>query len=370
MSTVIAGPFATSFLAEHGAEIIKIEPPEGDILRRAGRAPEPGMSSIFQHINRGKRSIVLDLKQQDGRNRLCELLRDADALVFNFRKDAMKRLGLSLEEVRSVNENLIYFSVTGFGSGGRYAGLPAYDDIIQGMTGLPDLMARATGDGVPRYVPMAIADRVVGLYAAVGLLVSLLGKKNNGQGAAVEVPMFETMAHFTLVEHMFLQSFEPPLGASVNPRVADTDRRPYKTKDGFICVLPYTDRNWRDIFRLSGHPSLADDDRFRDFASRMANANFLHKLLQNLLQEKTTNEWVELLSNANISAMPMKSIDQLLADEHLKDVGFFRLERERMGHRFISMKSPICWHPAGAPASARAPLLGEHTTQVPGAKAS
>ena len=362
LSSVLTGPFATHLLADHGATVIKVESPAGDITRRVGAAPQPGMASIFQHLNRGKRSVVLDLKHPKGLAALKRLLVDADALVYNIRPESMRRLGLSYDDVRAISESIVYCGLLGFGERGRYAGRPAYDDLIQGISAVPDLAARSDGSA-PRYAPMAMADRIVGLYGAVGLLMALLQRMQTGKGMAVEIPMFESMAHFVLVEHMFYRSFDPALGDAGNPRALDINRRPYETRDGYICVLPYSDRNWQDLFGLIGCPEKREDARFTHFAGRLAHIGELYELLTLALRTKTTDEWLVLLGRADIPAMRMNTLEELLADPHLDDVGFFQPTGSGPS-RFVHMASPIEWPQGSIPPIDSAPLLGEQSIDV------
>lgn len=363
MSAVLTGPFATMFLADSGADVIKIEAPGGDITRRVGESPGPGMASIFQHINRGKRSVALDLKTEEGIHAMRQLLATADAFVYNARPRAMARLGLDYESVRAINPAIVYCGVTGFGEGGRHAGKAAYDDLIQGAVAIPDLAARATGE--PRYAPMALADRVVGLYAAVALLTALMHRTRTGEGCCVEIPMFESMAHFVLVEHMFYRSFDTH-GAAGNPRALDRNRRPYATSDGFICVLPYNDRHWLDLFGLIGQPQMRDDPRFTHFAGRLAHISELYAALEAALRTRATAQWLEIFGRADIPACRMNTLDELLEDAHLADVGFFQATQDARGDTFLGMRSSFVWNTQGAAPIATAPTLGEHTRQVLG----
>lgn len=362
MSAVLTGPFATHFLADHGADVIKIEAPSGDITRWVGESPEPGMASIFQHINRSKRSVVLDLKTEDGLDALKKLLESADAFVFNARPSSMERLGLAYHSVQAINPSIVYCGITGFGEGGRYGGQPAYDDLIQGAVGIPDLVEKSGSE--PRYAPMALADRVVGLYAVVALTMALLHRQRTGEGCCVQTPMFESMAHFVLVEHMFYKSFEPSLGGTGNPRALDHHRRPYRTSDGYICVLPYTDRHWRDLFGVIGVPEKANDPKFSRFNNRLANISELYQLLEASLLERSTSDWLDVFGRTDIPACPMNSIDDLLADLHLHDVGFFQKIRTPKGGTFVGLSSPFVWNNQSPASIGLAPSLGEHTEEV------
>jgi len=360
LSSVIAGPFATAMLAEYGADVWKIESAEGDISRRAGHGPEPGMSALFQHINREKKSAVLDLKSDAGRHELFALIARADAFVSNIRPDALERLGLDHAAVMRANPSIVYCSVTGYGTNGPYRGRAAYDDLIQGLSGLCDVMGRASGDGVPRFVPMSLADRIVGLYAAGALLSALLGRARTGRGAHIEVPMLESMVHFVMGEHLFGRSFDPPQGTSVSPRVAHPSRRPYRTQDGYLCVLPYSDRNWKDLFEITGAPQLASDPRFATFAGRLTNPEPLNRHIAAALGQQPTAHWIERFRAADIASMPMHQVDEVPSDEHVAAVGMFQ-PREMGGYRFVDIRSPVLWDGHPVAATGKAPRLGEHT---------
>lgn len=358
VSTVMAAPFATHVLADHGADVIKIESPGGDIMRNSGRSPEPQMSPIFQHMNRNKRSVVLDLKAGEDRQALLDLVAGADAFVYNMRPAAMARLGLSYDALREVNERIVYCGVLGYGRGGRYEDRPAYDDLVQGATAIPTLVAAASG-GPPRYIPAAVVDRITGLYAANALLMALLRRERTGTGAAVEVPMFEAAAHFLLVEHMFGRSFEPAMGTATNKRMLEPNRRPFPTRDGYVSVLPYTTRNWRDLSSLLGIDDVTADPRFADFASRREHIGELYALLAERLPTRTTDEWLTDFERVDISAARCATVDELIDDPHLADRHFFRTVSS-----FRHMRSPVDWADWPQPDPRPAPRLGEHTAEV------
>lgn len=339
LSTVMAGPFATHVLAEQGADLIKVEPPEGDIMRFSGRAPEPGMAPIYQHMNRGKRSIAIDLKAERGHEVLHRLVGWADVLVYNMRPRAMAKLGLSYANVRALKASIVYCGIVGYGQRGPYAARPAYDDLIQGAAGVARLTGRSTRSE-PRFVPFAMCDRIAGLYAATAIVSALLRRERTGQGVAIEVPMFETSAHFLLVEHMFGRTFRPSEGEAVNPRMMEADRRPYRTNDGFICVLPYTTRHWDKLFELFGREDLKEEPRFRDFGSRREAIGELYALLARHLPERTTAAWLAAFAAADIPASPANTIDELLDDIHLQQTGFLR---SSLDGRQTTMAFPVEW---------------------------
>ena len=261
LTTVVLGPLATQILADLGADVVKIEPPDGDIMRYAGPARHREMGHVFLNLNRNKRSLVLDLKQEEAAPVLLALVRQSDVLMHNMRPQAMARLGFGWERLREVNPRLVYCSAHGYGQDGPFAGRPAFDDIIQGGCGLVALET-ATG-GEARFVPTLIGDKTVGLTMVYAVMAALLQRERTGEGQAIEVPILETMTAFVMAEHMGGLTFDPPVGPPGYSRMLAPDRKPHRTADGHICVLPYTDRHWRDFFRIAGRPELADDPRRR-----------------------------------------------------------------------------------------------------------
>src|SRR3984957_11088993 len=294
LTTVQMGPWCPRILADYGADMIKVEAPEGDSSRYTGVPRNRGMSGSFQHNARGKRSIAMDLKQPAAREALLRLVPTVDAFASNIRPRALARLGLDYESVKQFNPSIVYLSMVGYGSGGRYAGRPAYDDLIQAASSIPMLLQRSTGQ--PRFIPMAAIDRIVGSAAANAILAGLLARARTGVGQMIEVPMFETIAQFVLSEHMQGRTFDPPTIPAGYPRTLSPHRRPYATKDGFIAVLPYNDGQWRRFFEVADKVDiLKTDPRFADIASRTANIDALYQMVGEELQHRTTDEWLELL---------------------------------------------------------------------------
>jgi crotonobetainyl-CoA:carnitine CoA-transferase CaiB-like acyl-CoA transferase len=365
LSSVLMGPFATMFLADKGADVIKVEAPGGDITRNVGRSPGHGMAPVFQHINRNKRSIVLDLKSKRGKAILLDLVKDADVVVYNMRRAAMDRLGLGYEALQAINPKLVYCGFAGFGHDGPYSDRPAYDDVIQGLVGIPDLMHRGSG-AEPRYAPLAIADRIVSLYGLNAIMMALFEQRNIGRGVAIEIPMFESMAHFVLVEHMFYRSFDPPLGQSVSPRPVDLNRRPYQTADGYICVLPYTDLHWQRLFIAICREELIADQLYCSFERRIENVQSLYRILSDALLERSTGDWLAVFDKVDVPAGRMNSIDDLIDDPHLNSVNFFKPVIDDLGSCFIHIDVPIGDGSAAEAKLRPAPRKGQHSAQVLG----
>ena len=251
LSTVVMGPWATYILAGYGADVIKVEPPDGDVMRYAGPSRHHGMGSLFMFMNRGKRSIALDLKRPEARNALLRVCERADVFITNVRPAAMRRLGLGYDDVAAVNARIVYVDLVGYGQDGPYAAKPAYDDLIQGISGLAATFRRV-GDGEPRFVPALIADRITGMNAVHAVIAALFARERSGLGQHVEVPMFETMAELVLSDHIGGHLFDPPAGDFGYNRALAPNRRPLRTLDGYVCVLLYTERHWERFFEIVG----------------------------------------------------------------------------------------------------------------------
>lgn len=364
MSSVLMGPYATQMLGDFGADIIKVEAPDGDVVRKIGPARHEGMGPLFLNVNRSKRSIVLNLKKPACRDALLRLCETADVLVYNVRPQAMARLGLSYETVAEHNPRIIYAGMFGYGQDGPYAARPAYDDLIQGASTLAYLFARAS-DGEPRYVPTALADRVVGLVASSAILASIVERNRSGQGQRVDVPMFETMVGFVMGDHMGGLTYEPPLDHGGYSRQLSRDRRPYRTKDGHICTVIYNDGHWRRFFAAIGRPEMPDaDPRYRDFASRMAHIDEVYGELSDVFLTRTTAEWMELLERADLPAMPLYDFEGVMADPHLKATGFFQTVEHPSEGTIRQMAVPAKWSRTPAVPERLAPRQGENGIEI------
>jgi crotonobetainyl-CoA:carnitine CoA-transferase CaiB-like acyl-CoA transferase len=361
LSTVILGPYAAQILADYGADVIKIEPPEGDATRRTGPSTEPGMGAFFLGVNRGKRSVVLDLKQAGDRARMLALIDSADVLMHSIRPQKLAAIGLDPAAVRARNPKIVYVGLHGFAEDGPYGGMPAYDDIIQGMSGCAGLMERQTG--TPQYLPMIAADKTCGLAAVGAILAALLQRARTGEGATVEVPMLETMVSFNLVEHLYGEQFDPPCGGMGYPRLLNPFRKPYKTTDGYVCAMPYTDAHWQRFFTEAGRADLAADPRFANISERTKNIVALYELAEQILAQRSTAQWLEVLDRLEIPASRMNRLEDLAADPHLVETGFFEtIDDPAMGRlRFAGV--PVKFNGQRPPVR-MAPRLGEHTDEV------
>jgi crotonobetainyl-CoA:carnitine CoA-transferase CaiB-like acyl-CoA transferase len=357
------GPFASQMLGDMGADVIKVEPPAGDLVRDIGPTRHPGMGPVFLNANRNKRSIVLDLKRPAALEAMRRLIDGADVLMTNVRPQAMERLGLGYARVAASNPRLVYASLVGFGQDGPYAARPAYDDLIQGASTLPHLIERASG-GIPRYVPTALADRVVGLTAANAIVASLLARERSGRGDLVEVPMFETMAAFVLGDHLGGLTFDPPLDGGGYARHLSPERRPYRTADGHICALVYNDKQWNGFLREVGRSDLLEDERFSSFANRARHIDHVYGVLARIFETRGTAEWMALLERADVPFMPMHDLESIRHDPHLDAVGFFEPVAHPTEGAIRNLRHPVAWreHAPGAPTPA--PNLGEHTREI------
>jgi crotonobetainyl-CoA:carnitine CoA-transferase CaiB-like acyl-CoA transferase len=364
LTSVIMGPYATQMLAEYGADVVKLEPPEGDIMREMGPCREPGLGPVFLNLNRGKRSLCLDLKSEHAKAVLPRAVAAADVFITNMRAKALKKLGLDWDALRRHNPKLIYVALSGFAETGPYAGQPAYDDLIQGMTALPDLVSKA-GAGQPRYLPLNLADKTMGLYATQTVLAALLQRARSDAGQYIEVPMFETMASFVLADHLGAASFEPPLAAAGNPRLLSHYRRPYKTRNGWISTIVYTDRHWEAFLRATGSADLWESDpRFRSMASRTRHIDEVYAYVDACMEQRTTEEWVRLLNEADIPAAPAVDLETLIGTLEEPAHGVVRQYRDDQGRTYRGLEPASRWSLSQPQAGARAPRLGEHTDEI------
>lgn len=365
LTNVVMGPYATQVLADYGADVIKVENPSGDTTRQIPPMRNPDMGTTFLHLNRNKRSVVLDLRSADGREAFLALADSADAFITNVRPAGLSRLGIDYETLSARSPRLIWVGLTGFGEDGAYSGRPAYDDLIQSLTAVPEMLVR-TGSDHPHFVPLAFNDRAVGLHAAIALLAAVHQRASTGVGQQVDVPMYETMAQFTLGDHMGGHTFEPPIGPPGYQRTLNPARHPYRTSDGYLTAIIYTDAHWRSFYALLGRaPEEVDaDPRLASLRSRTEHSEALYREVGEALAEGTTEEWLERLATADIPAAPMHTLDSAIYDEHLEDVGFFRLAEHPTEGLLREMAIPTNWSGVNFPPPRPAPGLGEHTAEV------
>src|SRR5215475_2477786 len=363
MTSVVMGPYATQILGDMGADVIKIESPGGDVCRHLTPFRNRGMSAAFLNLNRNKRSVALDLKNDDERQVLLDLVTGADAFVTTVRPQAMRRLGLDYENLRELNPRLIYCGAYGFSEEGPYAGRPAFDDVIQAMCGMASLQGENDPNG-PRYVNTIFADKTIGCVVAYAVAMALYERERSGRGQAIEVPMFETMVSFTLIEHLAGETFCPASESMGYERVLSEYRKPYRTKDGYIGLLPYTAEQWARFFEAAGRPEMAADPRVIDPALRSQSINELYGLLARIITERTTAEWVELLGAADIPVTPVLSPENLLDDEHLQAIGFFRREEHPSEGEVRTIGIPVRFSRTPGAVRRLAPRLDEHREEI------
>jgi crotonobetainyl-CoA:carnitine CoA-transferase CaiB-like acyl-CoA transferase len=363
LTTVVVGPICTRTLADYGAEVIKVEAPGGDLLRTmAEGSRNAGMSGKFINFNRNKRSIVLDLKKPDGHAALLKLIAHADVFVSNVRPEALERAKLDHGSLSKINERLIHCSILAFGRGGRYFNRPAYDPVIQSLSGVAGTIARATGE--PRFVPMVMSDHTSGLIAAQCIGFALYRREKTGKGEAIDVPMLENMASFVASEHLGAVTFDPPVGPSGDGRLLSPNYRPVPTKDGYVTVRPNTNAQAFAFFDAIGRPELKTDPRFDSAASRTRHAKDYFEVQATSLGHKTTDEWVELFDKLDVPAARYNSIDDLLTDPHLEDVGFFKEEDHPSEGRIRRTKLANTFSGGARQEEGHAPLMGQHTREI------
>jgi crotonobetainyl-CoA:carnitine CoA-transferase CaiB-like acyl-CoA transferase len=361
-TTVVLGPWASQQLGDLGADVIKIEPPEGDTTRQLGPKRNQGMAAFYMACNRSKRGIVLDLKQEAGRKALFKLAETADVLMHNYRPSPAKRLGVEYEKFQKINPRLIYLATYGYRADGPLGPKAAYDDIIQAGSGMAALQTVVAG--APRFLPTIVADKTSSNGVVSALLAALYEREKSGQGQSVEVPMFETLVSFVMVEHLYGETFRPAIETAGYKRVLNKERKPYPSKDGYFALLPYTDGHWREFCQLVGREDLLNDQRFTSLASRLANVGDYYATLSELCKQRTNAEWTELLKNSNVPHGPVNTLEDLLEDKHLHATGFWKeLEHPSEGKirapdiapRFSRTKPEI---------RRLQPRLGEHSVEV------
>lgn len=362
LTSVVLGPMATQVLADLGADVIKVEGPEGDLMRANGVSKRAGMSSIYLALNRNKRSVVLDLKTDDGAAALRRLIKQADVLVHNMRVAAVDRLGFGPEAVAELNPRLVYCMATGFGQDGPHKDRPAFDDIIQAGSGLVAL--NSVHGERPEYVPSLIADKTTGLVLANAVLAALLHRERSGRGQCVEVPMLETMASFVLAEHMGGLTFEGADEGAGYARLLHGGRRPLQTQDGWICALPYTDRHWRAFFHAVGRDDIGDECQIADKAQRNANIRRLYERLADIVRSRTTAQWMALFEALDIPATPIHALDELLKHPHLKAVGLFQTTHHPTEGAMREIRPTMRFSDTPVSLRRHAPSLGENTREV------
>jgi crotonobetainyl-CoA:carnitine CoA-transferase CaiB-like acyl-CoA transferase len=363
LTTVVMGPSATQILGDLGADVIKVESAGGDSMRWVGPNRTDGMGPLYLQANRNKRSVVLDLKDAEDRAALLSLVPDADVFVSNVRPQAMARLGLGYDVVKAANPEIIYCLAVGYGSDGPNSGQAVYDDLTQAGSGIAGLFGAI--DGAPRYAPVNISDRVVGLYLVIAIISALHHRAVTGEGQEIEVPMLETMAQFVLADHMGGGAFVPPIGPMGYKRLLSRVRGPYPTKDGYLALVVYTDKHWRAFSAMVGEPDLIDTDpRFMTQETRTQHSEDMGHYLKEKLPQKTTAEWIAALRAADIPVHAVNRIEDLFEDPHLKAVKLFSEMEHPTEGRLKVARFPVKFSKTPASIRRLAPNLGEHTDEV------
>jgi crotonobetainyl-CoA:carnitine CoA-transferase CaiB-like acyl-CoA transferase len=362
LTTVVLGPYATQMLGDLGADVIKVESPEGDNCRWIGPSRNKGMGSYFAMLNRNKRSVVLDLKRPVARDALLRMVDTADVFVHNMRLGAAERLGLGYAALSARNARLVYACASGFRKGSSKQEHPAFDDPIQGMSGLAAL--NAAPDGAPRYVPSVIVDKLTGQMLASMIGMALFHRERTGQGQEVHVPMLETTLAFLLVEHMWGAVLNQPELGMGYPRMLTPHRRPYATQDGYISVIAVSDAHWRRLFEAMGRAALIDDPRFATIAARSDNVDALYGVLTEGMRARATAEWLEILAALDIPCGPANTLTDLLDDTYLQETAFFQRTTHPLDGDVTITAFPARF--SASPPSVRRlwPTLGEHTKEV------
>ena len=379
LTSSVVGPYATQILADYGADVIKVEQQSGDIIRWiSGRSPTPGMSGKFMHMNRNKRSLSIDLKSRAGRRVLMALAAKADIFIHNMRADAAERLGIRYEDILAVNDRILYCAITGFGSGGPYAGRPAYDSVLQGGTGLASLFAGKQGEGEPRFVPYVVVDRTVGLMTVNAVLAAVVARQARPGPRAIEVPMFESYASLILSEHLYGETFEPPISggsergepgghfisSSGDSRLLDPNAKPVKTLDGYLCITTNTDAQVMALFDAIGRPELKEDPRFRRAVDRIDHIGEFFAIRAAALAARGTDEWLEILDRHDIPAMPCHTVDTLLRDPHIVAVGLVESVPHPSQGRVKHIRVPVHMSDCQPALRRHAPRVGEQTADI------
>lgn len=362
LTSVVFGPLATQMLGDMGADVVKVEGPEGDTTRYTGPSRSRDMAALFMGLNRNKRSLVLDLKKEAAKDALWRLIDSADVFIHSMRPQKIEALGFSPETVLARNPRIIYTGLHGYLNGGPYSGQPAYDDVIQGQSGIAHLMTGVAGE--PRYVPLIIADKTCAFAASNAILAALFARERTGRGQFVEVPMFETMTFFVMAEHLYGHTFVPPEAPLGYTRLLAPWRRPYRTKDGYICMLAYTDPQWRKFWNVVGMPELAMDERFINLARRSENIADLYRIAGEALGDKTTDEWLPIFQDLDIPSARISNLDEVFNDPHLAAVGLFKTVTHPTEGDIIVTRLPFRFGETEANAERPQPKFGQHSLEI------
>ena len=362
LTSVVLGPWAAQIIADMGADVIKIEAPFGDSNRQLGASKNPGMAALYLSNNRNKRSLVLDLKQESARDALLAIVKDCDVFLHNNRPQVMTKLRLEYEDIKSVNENIIYCGTYGYSKDGPYGKKGALDDSIQAVSGVAALNELVLGE--PRYLPTVVADKTTAITVVYSILAALFHRERSGVGQEIEVPMFETMVSFVMAEHIWGEVFEPKLGEAGYTRLMSHHRKPYKTKDGYIAVLPYMNNHWKTFCEKAEREDLIEDERFKDLSSRVKNIDDTYSETGKILATKTTQEWLDIFAGTKVPVIVVNSLEDLFHDPHLEAVEFWKSFDHPTEGQLKMPGFPSKFSKTPASIRKHAPKLGEHSKEI------
>ena len=362
LTSVVLGPWAAQTMADMGADVIKIEAPFGDSNRQLGASRNPGMAALYLSNNRNKRSLVLDLKQESARDALLTIVKDCDVFLHNNRPQVMTKLRLEYEDIKSVNENIIYCGTYGYSKDGPYGEKGALDDSIQAVSGIAALNELVLGE--PTYLPTVVADKTTAITVVYSILAALFHRERTGIGQEIEVPMFETMVSFVMAEHIWGEVFEPKMGEAGYTRLMSHHRKPYKTKDGYIAVLPYMNNHWQTFCEKAEREDLIEDERFKDLSSRVKNIDDTYSETGKILATKTTQEWLDIFAETKVPVIVVNSLEDLFHDPHLEAVDFWQSYEHPTEGQLKMPGFPSKFSKTPASIRKHAPKLGEHSKEI------
>jgi len=362
LTSVVLGPWACQMLADMGAEVIKVEAPRGDSNRTLGAHHSKGMAALYMTCNRNKRSLVLDLKQESGRDALLKIVADVDVVVHNNRPQVMTRLGIDYEQLKKVNPKLIFCGSYGYGKDGPYGARGALDDSIQAASGIAMLQKMVLGE--PRYLPTVVGDKTTAMAVVFAVTSALYRREKTGVGQEIEVPMFETMVYYVMAEHLWGMTFEPPLGTAGYTRLMSHHRKPYKTKDSYIAILPYLDSHWEVFCKLSGRTDLLDDERFKTLSDRVRNIDDTYQETANTMVTRTTAEWLDIFGETSVPTIVVNTLEGLTTDPHLTAVNFWEIHEHPTEGKLRMPRFPVGFSESPASIRSLPPHLGENSVEI------
>ena len=362
-TSVVLGPWACQMLADMGADVVKVEAPYGDSNRQLGASRHPGMAALYLTCNRNKRSVVLDVKQEGGRQAVLDLVRGGDVFIHNNRPQVMTKLGLDYAALKAVNPRLVYCGAYGYSKKGPYGAKGALDDSIQAIAGVAMLNEKVIGE--PRYLPTVVADKTTAITVVYGVLAALFHRERTGEGQEIEVPMFETMVSFVMAEHLWGMTFEPPMGPPGYVRLMSVHRKPYKTLDGYVAILPYMNAHWDTFCEVVERPDLLADPRFRTMGDRTRNIDDTYAETAKVMATRTTQEWLDRFAKTSVPINRVSTLQDLATDPHLEATGFWKLTEHPTEGLLRGTAFPVGFSATPADEGRRhAPRLGEHTREI------